>query len=71
MQHDSHRYHLFCRENLKSGIEKGASFAAYYKGIKNDTLCFHHMNKIINHECEGGIEKSVPRITDWHHEACR
>ena len=20
---------------------------------------------------EGGIEKSVPRITDWHHEACR
>ena len=21
--------------------------------------------------CEGGIEKSVPRITDWHHEACR
>ena len=25
----------------------------------------------ILHECEGGIEKSVPRITDWHHEACR
>ena len=25
----------------------------------------------IHHECEGGIEKSVPRITDWHHEACR
>ena len=25
----------------------------------------------IYHECEGGIEKSVPRITDWHHEACR
>ena len=21
-------------------------------------------------ECEGGIEKSVPGITDWHHEAC-
>ena len=20
---------------------------------------------------EGGIEKSVPRITDWHHGACR
>ena len=20
---------------------------------------------------EGGIEKSVPWITDWHHEACR
>ena len=25
----------------------------------------------IHHKCEGGIEKSVPRITDWHHEACR
>ena len=21
----------------------------------------------IHHECEGGIEKSVPRIIDWHH----
>ena len=25
----------------------------------------------IYHECEGGIEKSVPNITVWHHEACR
>ena len=25
----------------------------------------------IYHECEGRIEKSVPRITDWHHLACR
>ena len=25
----------------------------------------------IHHECEGGIEKSVPRIAVWHHEACR
>ena len=25
----------------------------------------------IYHECEGGIEKSVPRITVWHYEACR
>ena len=24
-----------------------------------------------HYECEGGREKSVPRITDWHHEACR
>ena len=24
----------------------------------------------IHHECEGGIEKSVGRITDLHHEAC-
>ena len=25
----------------------------------------------IHHECECGIEKSAPRIIDWHHEACR
>ena len=25
----------------------------------------------IHQECEGGIEKSVPRITDWHYKACR
>ena len=23
------------------------------------------------HECEDRIEKSIPRITIWHHEACR
>ena len=23
------------------------------------------------HECEGGIEKSILRITNWHHEPCR
>ena len=28
-------------------------------------------NKKIHHDCESGIEKSVPRITDWHHDACR
>ena len=25
----------------------------------------------IYYECVGRIEKSVPRITLWHHEACR
>ena len=25
----------------------------------------------IYHECEGRIEKSIPRIAVWHHEACR
>ena len=28
-------------------------------------------NNMRIHECEGRIEKSVPRITDWHHVACR
>ena len=36
----------------------------YKKRINNETIRIHH-------EYEGGIEKSVPRITDWHHEACR
>ena len=30
--------------------------------VKNIRIC---------HECEGGIEKSVPRVTNWHHQACR
>ena len=25
----------------------------------------------IYHECEGRIEKSVPRFASWHHQACR
>ena len=25
----------------------------------------------MHHECEDGIEKSNPRITDWHLKACR
>ena len=33
--------------------------------------CFHRDNIRIYHECEGRIEKSVPRIAVWHHEACR
>ena len=28
-------------------------------------------NTRINHECEGRIDKSITRITDWHHKACR
>ena len=25
----------------------------------------------IHHECEGGIEKSIPRIINWYYKACR
>ena len=32
--------------------------------LKNESIRIHN-------ECEGRIEKSVPRITVWHHEACR
>ena len=31
----------------------------------------HPPNIRIYHECEGRIEKSVPRIAVWHREACR
>ena len=33
-----------------------------------DIFCY---NIRIQHECEGRIEKSVPRIAVCHHEACR
>ena len=39
-------------------VEKGIYYL-YSKNIR------------IYHECEGRIEKSVPRIDVWHHEACR
>ena len=32
-------------------------------------ICFEIIR--IHHEYQGGIGKSVPRITDWHHEDCR
>ena len=35
----------------------------------NNRLCLHTIR--MYHECEGRIEKYVPRITVWHHEACR
>ena len=35
------------------------------------SLVLIHGNIRIHHECAGGIKKSVSRITDWHHKACR
>ena len=37
----------------------------------SETHATSYDNIRIYHECEGRIEKSVPRITIWHHEACR
>ena len=43
--------------------------------LSRDVFVKHDAPMIINirihHECEGRIEKSVLRITDWHHTACR
>ena len=37
-----------------------------------DLCCFCPYENIrTHHKCEGAIDKSIPRITDWHHEACR
>ena len=38
--------------------------SSYWPSSYSETIRIHH-------ECEGGIEKFVPRITDWHHEACQ
>ena len=40
-------------------------------GQRQLSFLMMHMNIRIHHECEYGIEKSVLRFTDWHHEACR
>ena len=39
---------------------------------KENFKCFSSetANKDIHHECDGGIEKTVPRNTDCHQEAC-
>ena len=42
-----------------------------YKLIYPVPTCGKDNNIRIYHECEDRIEKSVPRITVWHQEACR
>ena len=42
---------------------------SYTNGIDMNTVSIVPLR--IHHEFDGGIEKYVPRITDWHHEACR
>ena len=56
MAHYKRLFLSCCQLNLKS-IEK----------------CFWIVKniRIYRHECEGRIEKSVPRIAACHHEACR
>ena len=40
--------------------------------VNNSGVAFSLLFSISNnHECEGEIEKTVPRITVWHYEACR
>ena len=43
------------------------------KGTESINICSAELtsNIRIHHENEGRIEKSILRITDWHHKACR
>ena len=34
------------------------------------SCCMMYEFNRIYHECKDGIEKSIPRITNWHHKAC-
>ena len=56
-----------------SRIPANHSGTAELNPIENDSSTKHlyQKNVRIYHKCEGRIEKSVPRIAVWHHEACR
>ena len=50
----------------------------FWNGRRHDVTCSRQkcyvtcgQNMRIYYECEGGIEKSVPMVTNWHHEACQ
>ena len=62
-------HHEACRVMTK-GDPEGWIFLSYSHTKYLPKGC--EWNNIrIYHECEGRIEKSILRITDWHHEACR
>ena len=52
---------------LSHGIE--IEFSPMGKNSENLDLVSKNIR--VHRECEGRIEKSVPRITLWHHKACR
>ena len=59
----------------KAAMNRRESTTNTRQNSTNDPQQKYRLGKVsnisIHHECEGGIEKSVPRITDWYHEACR
>ena len=59
-------------KKIKENAQKLNELQSEYKKIEV-SLCGELNSKSIRiyHECEGRIEKSVPRIAVWHHQACR
>ena len=56
---------------LSHGLVRVCEIELSHMG-KNNGNSYLVCEKIRNHhECEGGLEKSIPMITDWHHEACQ
>ena len=59
------RHHV-ASQHIQDFLKVFFKFLPMYKsGIK------WWARKRIHNSCEDGIEKCFPRITDWHHEACR
>ena len=63
---------------MLAGVCKQSTFVMEWNSARTDTM---KMNVVrirgnptvdiirIHYECEGEIEKSIPRITDWHQDA--
>ena len=78
-----HHLYLLGRAVMNISLKAMNSSSGDISGVPNSFLCGHTSlqykqicSKLIriiriHHECEGRIEKSVPRITVWHQEACR
>ena len=63
---------LFYLKHIKDRESKSISDVTFMYSNTCTTGVEHTGDNIrIYHECEGRIEKSVPRITPWHHEAIR
>ena len=72
-----------CEQIIRHGITVQNVAMLYAASIKfeakvSSLICIFNGESIvlgaiirIFKECEGWIDKSVPRITVWHHEACR
>ena len=65
-------HHKACRVMTK-GDPEGRIFLSYPHMNNGFLPCrlMQHVPIRIHHECEGRIEKSVPRIALWHHKTCR